>query len=36
MRTFAFFGAKISDFSQFMVCLHGKGGGVEPVRTSPV
>jgi len=25
---------KTSDFSKFMVCLHGQGGkGVEPVRT---
>jgi len=34
MRTFALFGAKIPDFSKFMVCPHGQGGrGVKAVRT---
>jgi len=26
MRTFALFGAKTSDFSKILVCLHGQGG----------
>jgi len=30
MRTFALFGAKISEFSKFIECPHGQGGeGVE-------
>jgi len=33
MQTSALFGAKTSDFSKFMVCPHGQGGGDEPVRT---
>jgi len=34
MRTSALFGAKTSDFSKFMVCLHGQGGdGVDQVLT---
>jgi len=34
MRTSVVFGAKNSDFSKYMVCLHGQEGGeVEPVRT---
>jgi len=33
MRTYALLGAKTSDFKKFMVCLHGQGEEVEPVRT---
>jgi len=30
MRTSELFGVKISDFSKFMMCRHGKGEEIEP------
>jgi len=33
MRKGALLVQKVSGFSKFMVCLHGQGGKVEPVRT---